>query len=195
DGKTAIVAIRRRCSFVGICFTEEHMTRLYQRLESVVFADMQTPDSVLFEPGLLAVLGKKQNKRKAVPKGKSQGKKPKKNEAKEEEDENEDEEDGDDEEGDDDLGDPEEDQEDAEMEDDDEENDEEEDDDEDEPPKKSRGRGRGRGGRGRGKGGRGDGGKPQPMKGGGRGGKKPKAGHLQLLCSMLFACASHMHYV
>lgn len=65
DGKTAIVAIRRRCSFVGVCFTEEHKQSLYQRLESVVFTDMQTPDSVLFEPGLLAVLGKK-GKRKAM---------------------------------------------------------------------------------------------------------------------------------
>ena len=59
DGKTAMVAIRRNASLVGITFNEHHSEKLYQKLEAEVFKDMQNADSPLYEVGLVNLLGKK----------------------------------------------------------------------------------------------------------------------------------------
>ena len=64
DGKTAMVAIRRNASLVGIAFNEYHKDQLYLRLEAEVFKEMQNPESSLYEVGLVNLLGAK--KRKAV---------------------------------------------------------------------------------------------------------------------------------
>ena len=59
DGKTAMVAIRRNASLVGITFNDYHKEKLYQKLEAEVFREMQNPESPLYEAGLVNLLGKK----------------------------------------------------------------------------------------------------------------------------------------
>ena len=65
DGKTCMLAIKRRAELVGITFNEFHKEQLYRRLESQVFREFQNADSPLYEAALVQLLGK--NKRKAVP--------------------------------------------------------------------------------------------------------------------------------
>ena len=64
DGKTCMAAIRNRIGLIGVAFNEHHQERLYEHLETQVFREMQVPDSTLYEPGLVSVVGGK--KRKAV---------------------------------------------------------------------------------------------------------------------------------
>ena len=59
DGKTALVAIRRNASLIGVTFNELHRERLYQKLEADVFREMQDAESPLYEVGLVSLLGKK----------------------------------------------------------------------------------------------------------------------------------------
>ena len=67
DGKTCMLAIKRRAELVGITFNDAHKEGLYRRLESQVFREFQNADSPLYEAGLVQLLGKK---RKAVQKKK-----------------------------------------------------------------------------------------------------------------------------
>ena len=62
DGKTAMVAIKRNASLVGITYNEYHREQLYLRLESEVFREMQSPESSLYEVGLVNLLGTKKRK-------------------------------------------------------------------------------------------------------------------------------------
>ena len=64
DGKTCMLAIKRRAELVGITFNDHHKEGLYRRLEAQVFQEFQKADSPLYESGLVQLLGKK---RKAVP--------------------------------------------------------------------------------------------------------------------------------
>ena len=57
DGKTCLAAIKRRAAIVGVTFTDEHKEQLYRRLETQVFAEFQNPESSLFEPALVSILG------------------------------------------------------------------------------------------------------------------------------------------
>ena len=64
DGKTCVRAIMRGISVVAITFNKQHRDLLYAHLESEVFKAMQQPDSELYEPGLLSLLGTKKRKNK-----------------------------------------------------------------------------------------------------------------------------------
>ena len=66
DGKTCFTGILRGASVVAVAFNEKHRDLLYARLESQVFKSMQDPDSPLYEPGLLSLVGGKSKKRKGA---------------------------------------------------------------------------------------------------------------------------------
>ena len=57
-----MVAIKRNASLVGITYNEYHREQLYLRLESEVFREMQSPESSLYEVGLVNLLGTKKRK-------------------------------------------------------------------------------------------------------------------------------------
>ena len=57
DGKTAMVAIRRNASLVGITYNDYHKEQLHMRLEAEVFKEMQNPESPLYEAALVSLLG------------------------------------------------------------------------------------------------------------------------------------------
>ena len=92
DGKTCMGAILNNATMIGVCYTEAHADLLYKRLEGLVFNHMQSADSVLFEPALMALIGGKKRranaKNKARPKPKRGKKQSKDVDQEEEEEEN-----------------------------------------------------------------------------------------------------------